>query len=398
MGFRDLCKFNITFLVKQGWRFIVKPDSLAARIFKAKHFPHISFWSAHLRTNPSYVWRGIFATRKVLEDGAGWRVGSGINISIWRDSWLPIWVGGIRNTVEAEAIKCIPLSRSVDGDMIVWRGDRSCEYFIRSGYRTLIDHQNTEESSQDYSAVYKKLWLLDIPSKIKITIWRLLHNMIPTAYILYNRQITPFPLCLRCGLFPKSAMHAILKYGPANEVWSQLGLHWVTDHYCDSFWDWIAYVFQTNDAIGCSKILTTMWLLWHARNQYVMEGKQQSVQEIRTKIESFIMQSSVIKERLPKKQRSMSSKWLPPERVVVKINLDATFKQNLRQFCSSFVIRNDLGLVMGSGSILNSNVADAFSAEALACFQALTFAKEMGFSQVVIEGDSRIVEGSRINL
>ncbi|KAL1127275.1 hypothetical protein V6Z11_A13G167900 [Gossypium hirsutum] len=99
MGFRDLCKFNITFLVKQGWRFIVKPDSLAARIFKAKHFPHISFWSAHLGTNPSYVWRGIFATRKVLEDGAGWRVGLGINISIWRDSWLSIWVGGIRNTV-----------------------------------------------------------------------------------------------------------------------------------------------------------------------------------------------------------------------------------------------------------------------------------------------------------
>ncbi|KAK5772563.1 hypothetical protein PVK06_048852 [Gossypium arboreum] len=107
-------------------------------------------------------------------------------------------------------------------------------------------------------------------------------------------------------------MHAILKYGPANEVWSQLGLHWVTDPYCDTFWYWIAYVFQTNDAIGCSKILTTMWLLWHARNQYVMEG-----------------------------------------------------------------------LVMGSGSILNSNVADAFSAEALACLQALTFAKEMGWATLI---------------
>ncbi|MBA0816578.1 hypothetical protein Gohar_001226 [Gossypium harknessii] len=76
----------------------------------------------------------------------------------------------------------------------------------------------------------------------------------------------------------------------------------------------------------------------------------------------------------------MSSKWLPPERAVVKINFDATFKQNLHQSCSSFVIRNDLGLVMGSGLILNSNVADAFSSEALACLQTLTFAKEMGLS------------------
>ncbi|MBA0637093.1 hypothetical protein Godav_025878 [Gossypium davidsonii] len=76
----------------------------------------------------------------------------------------------------------------------------------------------------------------------------------------------------------------------------------------------------------------------------------------------------------------MPSKWLSPERAVVKINFDATFKQNLHQSCSSFVIRNDLGLVMGSGSILNSNVVDAFLSEALACLQALTFAKEMGFS------------------
>lgn len=45
---------------------------------------------------------------------------------------------------------------------------------------------------------------------------------------------------------------------------------------------------------------------------------------------------------------------------------------------------------MGNGSILNSNVADAFSVEALACLQSLTFVKEMGFSQVVVEGDSRM--------
>ncbi|KAA3486748.1 Ribonuclease H-like superfamily protein [Gossypium australe] len=305
MGFCDLRKFNITLLVKHGWRFIVKPDLLAAHIFKAKYFPHISLWSAHLRTNPSYVWRGIFATRKILEDGVGWRVGSDL-ICHNSKSWKEEVITNVFTSEEAEAIKCIPLSCSVDEDMIVWRGDRSGEYFIRSGYRTFIDHQNIEESSQDYSAVYKKLWLLYLHSKIKITIWRLLHNMIPTAYIIYNRQIAPCPLCLRYGLFPKSAMHAILKYGPANEVWSQLGLHWVTDPYCDSLWDSIAYIFQMNDAIGC-----------------------------------------IIKERLPKKQRSMSSKWLPPERAIVKINFDATFKQNLHQSCSSFVIRNDIGLVMG---------------------------------------------------
>ncbi|MBA0670628.1 hypothetical protein Goklo_023844, partial [Gossypium klotzschianum] len=161
-------------------------------------------------------------------------------------------------------------------------------------------------------------------------------------------------------------MHAILKCGPANEVYSQLGLQWVTDPSCDSLWYGMAYIFQMNDVIGCSKILTTMWMLWHARNKFVME------------------------ERLPEMQRTMLSKWLPSEKAIVKINFDAAFKQNLHQSCLSFVIRNDLGPIMESGSILNSNVVDTFSTKALACLQALTFAKDTGFSQVVIEGDSRM--------
>ncbi|MBA0816580.1 hypothetical protein Gohar_001227 [Gossypium harknessii] len=146
MGFRDLCKFNITLLVKQGCRFIVKPDSLVACIFKAKYFSHISFWSTHLGTNPTYVWRGIFATRKVLEDGVGWRV-RGIRNTVVNNivsmvanlidhnskSWKEEVITTVFTLEEVEAIKCIPLSRSVDEDMIVWRGDRFGDYFIRSG-------------------------------------------------------------------------------------------------------------------------------------------------------------------------------------------------------------------------------------------------------------------------
>ncbi|KAA3486681.1 reverse transcriptase [Gossypium australe] len=69
MGFRDLCKFNIALLAKQGWCFLTKPDSLVARIFKAKYFPTITFLKAQLGAYPSYVWQSIFAARKMLEDG-----------------------------------------------------------------------------------------------------------------------------------------------------------------------------------------------------------------------------------------------------------------------------------------------------------------------------------------
>lgn len=86
MRFRDLCKFNIALLAKQGWRFIVKPESLVTCIFKAKYFSDDNFWGARLGASALYVWRSIFAAQKVLEVGMSWIVGSGTHISIWWDN------------------------------------------------------------------------------------------------------------------------------------------------------------------------------------------------------------------------------------------------------------------------------------------------------------------------
>lgn len=90
-------------------------------------------------------------------------------------------------------------------------------------------------------------------------------------------------------------------------------------------------------------------------------------------------------------QRLMSSKWQHPDRRSVKVNFDAAFRQHLKQSSSGVVIRNNMGLVMGSGVVFHRHVADAFAAEALACLNAITFARYMGFMKVVVEGDSRTI-------
>lgn len=89
LGFRDLHSFNMAMLAKQGWRLIQTPDSLCARILKAKYFPNTSLLSAKLKDGCSYTWRSIMQGVEVLRDGVIWRVGNGQSINIWEDLWVP---------------------------------------------------------------------------------------------------------------------------------------------------------------------------------------------------------------------------------------------------------------------------------------------------------------------
>ena len=89
MGFRNLQAFNLALLAKQGWRILTNPTSLVARVYKAKYFPFEDVLNSRMGSNPSYAWRSIYKSLRVLKEGTRWRVGNGKRIHIWEDRWLP---------------------------------------------------------------------------------------------------------------------------------------------------------------------------------------------------------------------------------------------------------------------------------------------------------------------
>lgn len=89
MGFRDLQSFNLAMLAKQVWRLLCEPESLCAKVLRARYYPDGKLLQATNRNGSSYTWQSIIAGLKCFKLGYIWRVGDGTQIDIWNDNWIP---------------------------------------------------------------------------------------------------------------------------------------------------------------------------------------------------------------------------------------------------------------------------------------------------------------------
>jgi hypothetical protein len=89
LGFRDMRLFNQALLARQAWRLIQFPDSLCARLLKAKYFPNSELIDAVFLGDSSVTWKSLEYGLQLLKKGLIWRIGDGTKVRIWRDRWIP---------------------------------------------------------------------------------------------------------------------------------------------------------------------------------------------------------------------------------------------------------------------------------------------------------------------
>ncbi|XP_073064092.1 uncharacterized protein [Primulina eburnea] len=216
--------FNKTLVAKQVWRVVQNPDSLMARILKARYFKHSDIMEAGLGSNPSFVWRSLLWGRALLSKGLCWRVGTGEKISAKLDPWIPglssfrcnnntlldgnlkvasfispngSWydsiIRQIFSTPEAEAILDIPLNRRGCTDIRYWHGSSNGKYSVRDGYRLEANSFAPPPSQSSHSLLswWKVIWQLqeefEVFATVSWAIWsdlcKLLHapKLLPVA-------------------------------------------------------------------------------------------------------------------------------------------------------------------------------------------------------------------------
>lgn len=333
LGFRDIYSFNLAMLAKQSWRFVQNPDSLCSRVLGAKYFPSGDILTAGSCRNMSYTWRSILKDLEVLKREVIWRVGDGRRIRIWEDPWIPReWTRStitprmcnilvhvdelidpytgqwdeqlVRQTFwpqDVGQILSIPIHVDMD-DVIAWHYDTRGIFSVRSAYKVQRAHEKriskrgTSSSSSGTeldNSMWKKLWKLNCPGKMKHHLWRMAHNSLAIMKELVRRGMVLDTKCVLCNRYDEDGAHLFFKCKCARYVWAALGLdnHRSILSEKMSPLDVVKYILILKEEVQII-IVSFLWLWWQERNRVRQGDQRRSVDEI-----SFLCQHILISAR-----------------------------------------------------------------------------------------------------
>jgi len=83
---------------------------------------------------------------------------------------------------------------------------------------------NQQASGVGDEKVWSKLWKLDVPAKINIFGWRVLHGLLPCRGILANRHIGNLGSCPASQEGCEDIKHVLFTCNRAKEIWRLLGV------------------------------------------------------------------------------------------------------------------------------------------------------------------------------
>ena len=129
LGFRDIELFNLALLARQCWRLLQQPNSLGARILKARYHPNGNLLNSEVGNSPSQVWRGIYDGLGVLKQGLIRRIGNGKDTHVWNDSWIPR-DGTMRPIYCRSNDAPTFVSEMIDRTNAVWIEDKLEQFFL----------------------------------------------------------------------------------------------------------------------------------------------------------------------------------------------------------------------------------------------------------------------------
>ncbi|KAL8093230.1 hypothetical protein AgCh_035211 [Apium graveolens] len=426
LGFRCMYGYNLALLGKHVWNFLKNPESLVARIFKARYFPDKYVLEAQKGSNASFIWSGICAAKDEFYRGFKWVLGDGLNIDIFTDQWLrgksyykvdtdhthntridkvceffrpygKQWdEAKVTQTFHDGDARCILNTRIPQNqiqDRVAWLHTKDGQYSVKSSYHYWFDinhAQNLESDSQGWA----RLWKLQILHKLKFFLWRVCKRNLPVRNMLRGKGVNVTILCPMCNTDVEHFRHLFLECPYGKGCWSYVGKEYdVIDVEHVSTWvlEWLSS--ESNSCLV--RLARTLWGIWFARNRKVWEDKQTPpnvAMEVASKMVDEwqkAQQKNQLSSNTPNRSENESQvHWEKPQGGWKKVNVDASVYDGSSSFKIGLVLRDDSGsFIAGLQSCMAGQVS-SMEAEVIDVHEALCSIQSLGLGNIAVECDA----------
>lgn len=167
---------------------------------------------------------------------------------------------------EAKIIIGIPLSIQEIPNKQVWFVTTYGDYTTRIAYHLIARSERNKQpscSTRDNSQLWKGIWNLQVPYKVKHLIWRVANESLPTLQNLLCRNMVRNAVCPTCKLAWEDTIHALWNCQRLWVIWdADDELKKCFKHKFTLFADLLEMIFLRKESVDVKLFAVIIGLIW----------------------------------------------------------------------------------------------------------------------------------------
>ncbi|MCH95831.1 cytochrome P450, partial [Trifolium medium] len=218
------------------------------------------------------------------------------------------------------------------------------------------------------------LWKAQAPPKAKHLIWRICRECLPTRIRLKERR-----------------------------AWNTIGLDTAISQILQQATttaDGIRKLCSNTDIQSAGQAIMLIWVLWNNRNNWVWNNNKESGQQLGYKALYLWNEWNEVQttRHSARERRQQVLNWQKPQQHWLKCNVDAGFHAEAGKTSAGWCVRDNMGRFVIAGSSWINGRYTITEGEAIAMYEAMKELQQRGYTNVVFETDSQVVENSIRNM
>ncbi|KAL9684839.1 hypothetical protein QQ045_022280 [Rhodiola kirilowii] len=235
---------------------------------------------------------------------------------------------------------------------------------------------------------WKHLWRMKMQGKVKIFMWRLYHDFLPSALNLARRGCGSDLQCKVCGFGVESSLHVMLECWWAQAFWRSLRIDCgFLDIKFSSTGDWLWFSFQHQPRDELLMLYYGARLIWYNRNLVTHGGDGLQVEVASLSIRALVANFLKPGFKFIVSVAEGSSRWEAPDKPFIKINCDGSWDPRTNEAGFGCVARDENGIILGVLADFIEGIHSVERIEVLAISKAMDWAALNGCHYCIFETD-----------